>query len=135
MNNILHRISKISDLENITISKIEQKIGASKGVLYKAIQKNTDIQSKWLVLIVENFPQYNSEWLLTGKGSILKNDTSNRLSQNITGDSNIQSGNDTNGGDNTIQVKKLEQELKECKNELKEKDKTISQLVNLMSSK
>lgn len=72
MNNILDRISQIADLENITIGKIEQKIGASKGVLYKAIQKGSDIQSKWLVLIVENFPLYRTEWLLTGKGDIHK---------------------------------------------------------------
>lgn len=73
MNNILERISQISDLESLSIGKIEQLIGASKGVLYKAIQKNTDIQSKWIVSIVENFPQYSAEWLLTGKGEMLKN--------------------------------------------------------------
>lgn len=73
MNNILERISQISDLESLSIGKIEQVIGASKGVLYKAIQKNTDIQSKWIVSIVENFPQYSAEWLLTGKGEMLKN--------------------------------------------------------------
>ena len=77
----------------------------------------------------------NPEWLLTGKGSMLKSDAKSSLNQNITGDSNIQSGNDTNTGDSTIQVKKLQQELKECKIKLEEKDKTISQLVNLMSSK
>lgn len=73
MNNILERISQISDLESISIGKIEQIIGASKGVLYKAIQKNTDIQSKWIIAIAENFLQYSPEWLLTGKGEMLKN--------------------------------------------------------------
>lgn len=70
MSNILQRISQVSEIEGVTISKIEQKIGASKGVLYKAIQKNTDIQSKWLVAFVENFPQYSVEWILTGKGEM-----------------------------------------------------------------
>lgn len=70
MSNILERISQISEIEGVTIGKIEQKIGASKGVLYKAIQKNTDIQSKWLVAFVENFPQYSVEWILTGKGEM-----------------------------------------------------------------
>lgn len=73
MNNILDRISQIADLEKISIGKIEQKISASKGVLYKAIQKNTDIQSKWVIAIAENFPQYNPEWLLLGKGEKLRN--------------------------------------------------------------
>lgn len=76
MDNILRRISEISEYENITIGKIEQKIGASKGVLYKAIQNNTGIQSKWLLLIVENYPQISPDWLLTGKGKMLRNTTS-----------------------------------------------------------
>lgn len=79
MNNILERISQISDLENISIGKIEQIIGASKGVLYKAIQKNTDIQSKWVVAIAENFIQYSPEWILTGKGEKLKNPAEKQL--------------------------------------------------------
>jgi hypothetical protein len=91
MSNILDRITQIADLEGVTIGKIEQKIGASKGVLYKAIQKNTDIQSKWIVLIVENYPQYNSDWLLTGKGEILRDSIENNkvvatgLNKNATG--------------------------------------------------
>lgn len=72
MSNILERIIQISDNEKITISKIERIIGASKGVLHKAIQNKTDISSKWVVLIAENFTQYNSEWLLTGKGNMIR---------------------------------------------------------------
>jgi len=75
MNNILHRIQQIADFQNISIGKLELIIGASKGVLYKAIQKNTDIQSKWLVAIAENFPQINTEWLLIGKGEMNKKES------------------------------------------------------------
>jgi len=75
MNNILERIIQISNNENITISKIERIIGASKGVLHKAIQNKTDISSKWIVLIAENFTQYNPDWLLTGKGEMLRENT------------------------------------------------------------
>ncbi len=73
MNSILHRMSELADNEGITITGLEQKIGASKGVLSRALTKHTDIQSKWLVELVENYPRYNSEWLLTGKGSMFKN--------------------------------------------------------------
>jgi len=72
MDNILDRISQISHLEGVSIGKIELIIGASKGVLYKAIQKNTDIQAKWIVAIAENFPQYSPEWILLGKGNMSK---------------------------------------------------------------
>lgn len=72
MENILHRISLLSHNEGLRIGALEQKIGASKGVLSRALSKNTDIQAKWLQKIVENYPQYNAEWLLTGNGKMMK---------------------------------------------------------------
>lgn len=74
MNNIIERISKIADNQGIKITNLEKEIGASKGVLSRALKNNTDIQSKWISNIVENYPNYNPEWLLTGKGSMLKHD-------------------------------------------------------------
>ena len=73
MKNILETFSNISKNERVTITKLEQKIGASKGVLSRAITNKSDIQTKWLLKLVENYPQYNSEWVLTGKGPMLKN--------------------------------------------------------------
>jgi len=72
MENILTRIKQFSENKNVTINALERLIGASKGVLSRALNQNTDIQSKWLTQIVENYPDINSEWLLTGKGSMLK---------------------------------------------------------------
>lgn len=72
MNNILNQLSKLIDNEHITIGALERKIGASKGVLSRAIQNNTDIQAKWIQTIVENYPTYNIEWLITGNGRMLK---------------------------------------------------------------
>jgi uncharacterized small protein (DUF1192 family) len=73
MMSILQRIQQIADNESITVGFLEKKIGASKGVLSRAINKGTDIQSKWLQVIVENYPLYSSTWLLTGKGEMLQN--------------------------------------------------------------
>lgn len=72
MKNILSRIQQIADHENIKITALERKIGASKGVLSRAINSGTDIQSKWIQIIAENYPHYNVEWLITGKGEMLK---------------------------------------------------------------
>lgn len=72
MCKILPRIQQIADNEGIKIGTIERAIGASKGVLSRAIANGTDIQSKWLQAIVEIYPQYSGEWLLTGKGDMLK---------------------------------------------------------------
>lgn len=67
MENILNRIKKIAENEGITITAFEDRIGASKGVLSRAIRKDTDIQVKWLTKIVENFPEYDPRWLISGE--------------------------------------------------------------------
>ena len=75
MGNILSRIQEIASNEGITIGAMERTIGASKGVLSRAINNGTDIQAKWLSIIVENYPRYSTGWLLTGAGSMLKPDS------------------------------------------------------------
>lgn len=77
MSNLLERISQLAEYAHITITGLERQIGASKGVLSRAIQNNTDIQAKWVCKIVENYPQYSSNWLLTGNYSL---ELANRLS-------------------------------------------------------
>lgn len=71
MGNILSRIQEIASNEGITIGALERKIGASKGVLSRAISNGTDIQSKWVQTIVENYPHYSARWLMTGRGEML----------------------------------------------------------------
>lgn len=67
----------MADYAHITITGLERQIGASKGVLSRAIQNNTDIQAKWVCKIVENYPQFSSNWLLTGEGNMLNEVKSN----------------------------------------------------------
>ena len=76
MAKILDRIGKIAQNEGISIGALERNIGASKGVLSRALANGTDIQTKWLSVLVENYPQYSPEWLLTGRGEMLKSSTS-----------------------------------------------------------
>ena len=72
MNNILENIRSIAANEGISITKLELQIGASKGVLSRAIGKKTDIQSKWILKIVENYPQYSCDWLIKNEGAMIK---------------------------------------------------------------
>lgn len=72
MCKILPRLKDIANHEGITIGALERAIGASKGVISRAIANGTDIQSKWIQAIVENYPQYSPTWLLTGEGDMLK---------------------------------------------------------------
>lgn len=77
MKNILKAFIKVAENENITITQLEKKIEASKGVLSRAIANNSDIQAKWFIKLVENYPQYNTDWLINDVGKIYKAD--NRL--------------------------------------------------------
>lgn len=71
MGSILSRIQELAINEGITIGALERKIGASKGVLSRAINNGTDIQTKWLTILVENYPNYSPSWILTGKGNMI----------------------------------------------------------------
>lgn len=70
------RLKDLAKNEGITIGALERSIGASKGVISRALANGTDIQSKWLQAIVENYPQYSAQWLLAGTGDMLINSSS-----------------------------------------------------------
>lgn len=72
MSSLAERIGQLANNEGISIFELERVIGASKGTVYKAIQKNTDIQAKWISKIVENYTLYSPDWLLTGSGEMIR---------------------------------------------------------------
>lgn len=72
---MIERIGEFIENQGISIRSFEQKISASNGLIRKALTNKTDIQSKWLSIIVDNYPQINPEWLLTGRGSMLRSDS------------------------------------------------------------
>lgn len=71
MKNI-ERIAQVIDSKNISIRAFEISIGASNGAFGRAIKNNTDVSSEWLSIIIEKYPDLDAEWLLTGKGEMLK---------------------------------------------------------------
>jgi len=71
MGTILSRIKDLVINEGITVGHLERQIGASKGVLSRAMKNGSDIQSKWLQTIATNYPAYSTKWLLTGVGNML----------------------------------------------------------------
>lgn len=130
MSSILFRIKQISDNEKVNITSLETKIGASKGVLSRALKNNTDIVSKWITKIVENFPQYNTRWLLTGEGSMLNENSSltiNGDNNGVNNTGNISGSIFTNTGNIRIENPTAEmlykQEILRLKNEIKLKER------------
>lgn len=85
MGTILSRIQDLASNEGITIGALERVIGASKGVLSRAINNGTDIQSKWIQKLVENYPLYSADWLLSGKGEMIRKQTVPTINQEFVG--------------------------------------------------
>lgn len=69
---IVERIAQIISNYTLSVRAFEIKIGASNGMIGRAISKKTDISAEWLSKIIEMFPTINSEWLITGEGEMLK---------------------------------------------------------------
>ncbi|GHT15692.1 hypothetical protein AGMMS4956_16220 [Bacteroidia bacterium] len=70
---MINRLLQFIENQHVSVRFFELSIGASNGVIRKAIANSTDIQSKWVAKIVENYPQLSAEWLLIGKGEMLRN--------------------------------------------------------------
>jgi len=84
MDSVLKRIKEIAREEGLSVTALEATIGASKGVFSRALANGTDIQSKWLVNLAENYPHYSAEWLLKGEGEMKKADILRDLPENYT---------------------------------------------------
>ena len=69
---MIERLSQFIQNQGISVRSFEQSIGASDGMIRRAINNHTDIQSKWLLPIADNFPHLNIDWLITGRGAMLK---------------------------------------------------------------
>ncbi|MDN4754426.1 S24 family peptidase [Porphyromonadaceae bacterium W3.11] len=69
---VAKRIKEIAENEGITITELERFIGASSGTLSRAASRGTDIQSKWVSKVAENYQSYSLYWLLTGEGDMLR---------------------------------------------------------------
>lgn len=123
MGDILLRIQEIATNEGINITSMERVIGASKGVLSRAIKQGTDIQSKWLKAIVENYPLYSATWLLTGEGSMFREERSAGI---IHEDPQVP----TPKPDDSILYNMYKDLQEEKKRVEEEKEKKIEQLTN-----
>ena len=69
---ILDRIKKYIDLKGITISAFEKSIGMSNASFGKSLKNGGAIGTDKLENILNIYQDISPEWLLTGKGAMLK---------------------------------------------------------------
>lgn len=77
---VKNRLKDFLKSEGIAISTFEKSISVSNGYV-NSISKSIGLDK--LELIIENYSIMNMEWLLTGKGSMLKNDQSGAPEEKI----------------------------------------------------
>lgn len=129
---IKERVIQLLENKGIAKEKFYKKIGVTSAN-FRGNAKNTPLNSTAIENILSEIPDLNVEWLLTGKGSMLKEDIKSNISQSITGDSNIQSGNDTTiTGDCLQQVQELKKKLREKDKEIERQRKQIDKLFNML---
>jgi len=95
-SNVSMRITKIIANEAVSVRHFEKIIGCSNGLIQKCISRSSDINSVWLSNIAEKYPQYNAEWILTGKGDMLRKHNADE------GDVNEPAGEDGQSRDKEI---------------------------------
>lgn len=110
------RLSAFIEYKGLTNAAFEKKCGLSNGYI-RNFKGNLGV--KKLEDILTSFPELNKEWLLFGKGEMLKSD----VSQTSKGDNTIQvSGNNVDmrninqskgSADDVKRVKELEKRIEE----------------------
>jgi hypothetical protein len=70
-SNIKERVLQITEIKNIAKEKFFSDLGVSYGN-FKGKSKKSDVGSAIIAEITTKFPDISPEWLLTGRGSMLK---------------------------------------------------------------
>ncbi len=69
---IIERIYNLSEFKGDSIYKLSKSLGVSNGYFAKQRQSNGSVSSNILEKIVSYYADVNIEWLITGKGNMLK---------------------------------------------------------------
>ena len=143
------RILQIADfynIKNINIFAREYLGYASSEKINRLKKDNTNPSYDIIVDIANKFEKINPEWLLTGKGEMLRSDRREfPKNQSIAGNNNVQAGDNTkveakkyySGSQDVLkaQVDLLEERIKEKDAQIKEKDAQINKLLSILSNK
>jgi len=137
--NTTERLFYFIRCKNISVNKFSKEIGVSNAYFSKQKKSKGSIGSHIIEKIVSIYPEINLEWLLTGKGDMLKSDLSEK-NLNISSGDNIRQeisfDKKTMTGSNTAQeIEHIKQLLKEKEARIAEKDVIIKEKDNQIREK
>lgn len=91
-NTVKERVRILLKIKKVTVNSIYSLLGIPQKTLNNQINGNTDISINTIIAIIDLFEDISLDWLLTGKGEMLK--------CNMAGRDNVGTGNEI-AGDNT----------------------------------
>ena len=114
--------------QNISKYELYQKTGISNGVLSQKGGMSEENTIKFLSF----YKEVSADWLLTGKGEMLKTSAQN-ITQN--GNTNVNNGHNVSGQGNIIKQTndELMEIIREKDKQIAEKDKQIAMLIEKIS--
>lgn len=123
---IIENIKKFILLKNLSVSNFEFKCGIKSGLIGAASKNNGAIGSDKILKILETFPEIDANWLLLGKGEMIKNEEK--------GEKNIAIQNNKNG-DNHMNIGEYAEKVKGLEAMVAKQEKEIEFLRELLKSK
>ena len=73
----IERVEKLIKDKGLSVSAFENTVGVSNASIGIAIKRNSNLRDDTLNSILNAFPEISPEWLLTGKGPMLREGSKN----------------------------------------------------------
>ena len=129
----IDRIFQYINFKGLNKSEFERNTSISNGYLAKQLQRKADIGESILISILEYCPEINPEWLLTGKGNMLKEADIKTVSQSIVGNNNQLAGTGikikNNQNNKAYDYQNLINTISDLKKQIENRDKMINKLI------
>lgn len=130
---VSERLNMFSLSQGMTINKLCSICGIAQSTVASSLKRKGGLSSDVIEKVIIAFPNLSSRWLLTGKGEMLKDNSSVIVGGNVIGDHSRQEIGDTvvNGSLNTesslrMEIEKMKIEIEYLKKALKDKEEIIN---------
>lgn len=81
---IIERINVAREYLGMSMRKFEKSIGISENSLGTAVRRGSDMKTEVVTLFANKYPQFNTEWIITGNGDMLKENVGEVLKEPST---------------------------------------------------
>ncbi len=81
MSKTVHRIMQVIAALNMSARQFDISIGTANGYILRMEKNNASVGSDVIERIIKKYPQVNLVWLMTGKGEMFLEESSNQKSK------------------------------------------------------